>query len=703
MQRYYPLVFRWVLAWVGWPEEARRQTTSLCAEVLRRRLAWESDEGPLLVYALVWRRLRRVRRRSIGAVGTPQSPLEHSLVAWLKRLNGEEYALFLLRYLLECPVEQAAQVLGVSTTAAQAQLTLFRRGLAALPADGEEEDAAHAQALSPSGAERYSPAESRAVRLLRRWFPAPSLPEEDWAALVAQVQATPALSYEATQPSWRARLWNWRALWLGAILGMAVLVAVSLLFVGLARFTFRGLPSDLDDARPLRLWARTEDIRRRWGETYPAWRNLFVEVQSVDYGPAHYLGPPFTWREQAWVALPDQAVYFIDSAESGQGQVTVSGGGRVVQRNALAVLTRAQVWDGTASGLLPPGPLRTMLFPATSPWMNAPGRLRPAGVGRIAGHSTLIFDWLTPQGERTDRLWLETRSGIILRWETYLGASQDSLRHVSQVTRLTFEQAQPPSNLALAARMPGQGEGDAPESEAAPLWPARRPTPAVTPLAKRPAPPGMDLSYSVLTFQFAAPLEATSALQTADLFADGYWLGRVRIGLPWGLRCQRSPDGRRLAYVAASQGLLPGDDALRWFNLNEPSKLYTLLPEVRVTAFAFAPDGLRLAAAGEGRVPAEDGLYTVNLVNGESTLLRRLYEGRSLVWSPEGEFLALIARLAGEESPSVLVIHVRTRRVVEQWPLSGGEVKLPPDSLIHSWERPFPNELGGLEACATPP
>jgi dipeptidyl aminopeptidase/acylaminoacyl peptidase len=241
------------------------------------------------------------------------------------------------------------------------------------------------------------------------------------------------------------------------------------------------------------------------------------------------------------------------------------------------------------------------------------------------------------------------------------------------------------------------------------------PTPTVAaefierkPLSLETPPAGFDPSTSALTFQFPLDpnlknLKEKTAQVPAELIADGYHLGRISFGLPWGLRCVRSPDGKRLAFSAVTDGTTIPDATLRWFNLNEPERVYEPLPGLQTTEFAFAPDNRHLAVFANGQDKLPSGLYLVDIGTGEHTLLLPLASGRSLVWSPDGEYLALVGRGSFQEEESAYVLLLQTRQVLNQVPLQFLDEQSAPDWPISSWGVTFPAEMGGMEACTRAP
>jgi hypothetical protein len=350
-----------------------------------------------------------------------------------------------------------------------------------------------------------------------------------------------------------------------------------------------------------------------------------------------------------------------------------------------------------------------MIFPDSSPWASRQGDFRPVQTTDLAGRRAVVFDWINSEGGREARLWLDDQTGIILRMQLFAASDFQTLIDESIITTLALERSEPPPGLITGARL---AEAQPISGDPAFSALASTPTPAIA-SPDRPGPPpdpaplGFDPTGSRLSFQFprlpqVANASSEIAAQPADLIADGYTLASTRFGLPWTLRCTRSPDGRRLAFNNGSDGAAPADDSLRWFNLSQPQAIYQPLPDLHAASFAFAPDNRRLAVAGQGDGDRPSGVYLVDIGTGESRLLLAVEEANSLLWSPDGEFLALIGRLPDQEQTAVLVLHVRTGQLAYQGE-PGVVDETPSDSPIAAWGLPFPVEMGGMDACAASP
>lgn len=733
LHEHYAPIFQLALAFLDSPEAARRTALRILAAVQPESEAWRTPRGKIKLYATALKETQRIAQRSAlsQSLATQPSGFTASLWRMVDAWELRERQLCVLYYVLGWPTDEAAKALGVGVGAVQAQLEIFRRRFTSLPEQDPIEDlpaetfAAAEQLNDPlalpgnttqqATIKRYTPLEIRVARSLRQRWPAPSTDATEAQTLLEEARQLVEQIYRPFQFPFGKVAW-------------AVGAAAALLFVllvgGLALFWIAGRgndggrassPSDAEslptsEVRPLTRRSSLGDIHRRWQESSTLWRSLTVDVQSIRYGPASYIGAPRAYRTQAWILLPDQSIQLIGLLSQPIGKVDVVAGQRRFTRNYADNSTSSELWNGEEDELLSEGDLRAMIFPVSSPWAVRDGAIRAVENATIAGRSAVAFDWFNPEGQREARLWLDVYTGILLRVETYTGADFQTLESVSLATEIAFDRQEPPPALLIAAR---QRQTMTSEVDPSLLGYLPTATPAHTSPPRKPlpmdaAPAGMDVSRSQLTFQFpndpnVSNAQLNTASAPAELFADGYWLGSFKFGLPWMLRCQRSPDGRRLAFNTYSDGSAAEDGLLRWFNINDPTKIYSLLPEMNVAAFAFSPNSLRLAAAGSARDGQADGLYVVEIATGEANFILEAHEAYSLVWSADGEFIALIGRLPGETAPAMLVVHVRTHRLAFRGVPGQVSGAPPPTSSVSSWGVEFPVQMGGMDECAAPP
>jgi dipeptidyl aminopeptidase/acylaminoacyl peptidase len=189
----------------------------------------------------------------------------------------------------------------------------------------------------------------------------------------------------------------------------------------------------------------------------------------------------------------------------------------------------------------------------------------------------------------------------------------------------------------------------------------------------------------------------------SGIIADGYLLDVTRFGLPWVLRCDRSPDGQRLAFNTGTDEIAPADDSLQWLNLKDPQSIYQPLTGFHATSFAFSPDSKKLAVFGQGNGKWKRGIYLLYIGTGKRHFLISLARADSLVWSPDGEYLALVGSPKEEDEPSVIVVHVDTGQIAYRGEVEFQEGMSYMIRPIAGWGVVFPVERGGMEECAFPP
>jgi DNA-directed RNA polymerase specialized sigma24 family protein len=730
LRQHYASVYRLALASLEDAKAARQAALRAFAETWLQDAQHPAAHPEQGLYALALKRLPR------KAPGEPTAPpaigesepdaswlLDPAIVQFnrsVDRLGMLEHRLLVLVYVLGWTPAQAAALLGVSQSAALAQLSLFHTRLCPQLEKAPESAIPPGGILPPLPGEMGASADHRAAAVLQARWPAPAIDEaglEDLSRQVEELAESLRRQQAKSAPFRRLTvIFSVAAvllLCLTAGLGGYLLNAYGLSSVAPATpsATAHGAPTafpKITPAPPLTRRSSDEDIRQRWAESPRLWHSLSADLQTWRYGPLSYSGLPRAYRAQTWILQPDQSIVLSGLLGGETGQSYLAAQNRIFWRSAAENETSSQPWDGSLESLVPEGPVRQMIFPASSPWASRQGSFRGVQTTELAGRKAVVFDWRNPDGQREARLWLDDQTGIILRAQVFGGHDFNTLIDESILTTLALENSQPPPALITGARL-GQAQSVSGDPAFAALPPT--PTPATNPsdragIASEPAPPGFDPSGGRLAFKFPGdPQVANAAEDTAaqpvELLADGYSLGMTRFGLPWMLRCDRSPDGRRLAFNTGSDGAAPADDSLRWFNLSKPVAIYQPLPDLHAVSFAFAPDSRRLAVAGQGSGDRTSGVYLVDIGTGESRLLLATEQAYSLLWSPDGEFLALVGQTAGMDEPAILVLHVRTNQIAYRGE-PGIINELPADSPIAAWGLPFPVEMGGMDACAEP-
>jgi hypothetical protein len=231
--------------------------------------------------------------------------------------------------------------------------------------------------------------------------------------------------------------------------------------------------------------------------------------------------------------------------------------------------------------------LRDLVFPGRADWIEREGRFRAAAREQVSGWDTVVVDWTNAAGGRELRLWVEPTTGVILRHQVFGGEDWQTLEEEIEVKALALdvdlpqELFDPRNGWKGGFALDESGEPEPPgnwEPQTA-WWPA----PGHELLPYTPAPPGFDPATSRLTLQIPQPPGLQWPIPNHrptwfDLFAGPYALGRVEFGNPFGLRCDRSPDGQWLAFAPGSHWLefrtSEPVEELRWLNLSDVENQY---------------------------------------------------------------------------------------------------------------------------------
>jgi hypothetical protein len=706
-EHYFPL-FRLALASLEDEQLSRQVVLATLATALQKYRRYSQRSDAVWLYGLALKELRRQARQAVaGEPLPPPTVLDDVIWKLVDTFEQKEHLLCVLLYLLDWPEASAATLLHVSASAVRTQRQLFEQRFTA---------AIREVPLAPQTSDENALSAMLSESLQKRW-PTPQLAAADFALILEQVQQQALAAPRRPRPRWLAPAAA-GLLALGACLTLGLLVylagltpTIQLPFAATSASTPR--PA-VRQAWPLSLLSSSSAISQRLMESAELWSTLWIDVQDARFGPPSYHGAPRLYRLQAWVSQPAQSIQLFGLLAREPTSLYIYRGWRGDYMNPLLGLSYTKEAAATPAALLENDDLRQMVFPSTSLAATQPGFFKAVRPEAMLGRQALVVDWRDQYGQRRLRLWIDTRTGLLLRQQEFGGDQFDLLLSDSQVTGLSLDQLSPPDQLA-AAMENIQKAPATPEKRATSAPVILLPTPTAafrlenrTALGQEPAPPGYDPRHARLDFEFPNNLDYSNASSDtaaipANLFADGYLIGAARFGLPWMLRCARSPDGLRLAFNTRSDGASLPDDALRWLDLRDPATQYEPLPGMHASEFAFSPDSLKLAVFAAGISPDQAGIYLVTLATGDSRKVLDLAAARSLLWSPDGEFLALIGVEQPGDDEQVLVLHLRTGQIAFRAdPLPTG-ASLPGDWPIANWGLAFPVATGDMQVCSNPP
>lgn len=463
---------------------------------------------------------------------------------------------------------------------------------------------------------------------------------------------------------------------------------------------------------PLTEASPVEEIRARILESRRNWHTLWLDALAIRYGPPGYVGPPQVDREQLWISQPSYSLALSGSPSGEMKAASLIVGGKVEYAIGSTWLHPfdSGVWldpSMATYGLLVPDDFQ--------PYFR--GEMQVLRSEELAGRQALAFDWYnvgengmeSGEGARhlVGRYWVDARTGVILRRQRFDTQADGLLVEEVVVKDIDFDVDLPiqlfdPSQT-YPERLARNFRGDPlPQTygRPPPTWtpqPGREPLPRLTP------PPGFDPSRSRLIFQWTSDSEYDPNTRIeVDVFAGGYTLGRLELGSSFASLCQRSPDGRRIAFFEWLE-IEPWAAPLRWFSLLELPEVHEPFPEVVPGDLAFSPDSRTLALFGCKRWNEECGVYLLDLESGESRFLYELAYASALTWSPNGRYLALLGNLTVSEAWRLRVIEARTGQVAFTGAFAWEDERAFRESPVSSWGVQFPPPRGGFEWCSRPP
>jgi len=473
---------------------------------------------------------------------------------------------------------------------------------------------------------------------------------------------------------------------------------------------------------PLKLQPSSAEINRYLQDILEMklWNSVWFDAQLVYYGPPGYKGPQQTYRVQAWIGK-EQFLIVGGPPQSPPNQVILMSGNKIYTAkpglNQLwytpadqSALYKSPLFDDFAM-LLVADPLR--LYNVQDFHYQNIGNEQAIGKEMAVVAQTDLY------GDQNLRMWLDERGGFILRQQHFTNSDPKQILKESRVTAIAYnvdfpQQLFDPNLLwrgGFAADYTGRPETVSPT-------PFDLPTPtSVQQIPESNGPVNIDPSKSPLTFEFPSYYNHFSlddeyqSYFNTKLFADGFYIGELQLSDPYNMFCARSPDGQRIAFSNVSMWPFLSAAPLRWFSLSDQGKVLALSgnEDILSSDFAFAPDSRHLAIIGGPNSGAGKKVYLLETDTGSTTILLDALGtefGASLVWSPDGKYLAFLglSEPGAPEKPQVVVLHIENWQVTDRYQFELGTPDMQASLPFSSgWMGKFPVPMGGLEACAKRP
>ena len=449
------------------------------------------------------------------------------------------------------------------------------------------------------------------------------------------------------------------------------------------------------------------------------WHSLWADVEVKHYDPS---GLPSNEnsqivRKQMWIEQPSSVRVIAGPLNGEPDQTTALAGDQITLQDFL---------DGQSSSydthaLLDDPDLQKLIMPQTM--LVSGGQYEFEGSDTIAGRPAWIIDHHNGTS-LTEILGIDQRYGLILFRREYGGKDQKTILSETQVTAIAYNPPIPSSifNLTLylgdqyAANFSGVPDIHNTQNALA-AWKGAVPTAQRSQVITEPA---LHPSTSQLAFRYPP---GSDPGPTMDVFASGHYLGSIPLGGNSILTCERSPDGRMIAYNSNGQGIT-GDTSLYLADLSSLQSAYRVMPDgFTLGGFAFAPDSQRLAFFGCDKSLGTCGVFILNLLTRQTTRLISLLYADYLLWKPDGQSLALVGArdtqsLLDQKRGQNLMINEITA-LSQPWQFyvlnaSNGNIQYeqsfqwsllsaPPGSPTLNWPVSLKSRDWGVEDCVNPP
>lgn len=463
---------------------------------------------------------------------------------------------------------------------------------------------------------------------------------------------------------------------------------------------------------PLSATSTSQDVIRRLTSSQSLWSTIWVDAKLTLNGPEGYIGPPGITYEQAWIDnTAKRSIELSGKASTRPDWVYMQNG------NTGTQITRKlyQRQDFPGDQPLKSEQLRAMIFPLNSDWLSSGDELIIGKLGSFIGRTVLQVSVMNAAGFVQAQLWIDVETGVILRELRYSGDRSQIQTADFSITKITYNDQFPEALFDPQYRLAFGFSSDA-SGLVGKLVNPRAPSEnslAHQPFAAGLAPNKFNPARAQLFFRFPETFDTGAASATVDVLAGGYTLGKAHFGNPWTMICARSPDGEKIAYVSQPSEMQSGDASLYWFGLQNVNQLHQVSNDLAVDNFSFSSDGQKLSFFGRQAGQERGAIYIYDFHSGALKRLLDRNSANSLVWSPDGRYLAMTSAPSMFGTQDALVVDVQNGNIVAHdrynWQGDFTLDPLSPDWPTLNWRTlkgspvAFPVSMGGLAACVQPP
>ena len=469
---------------------------------------------------------------------------------------------------------------------------------------------------------------------------------------------------------------------------------------------------------PLSIESSPEEIRERILSSSQLWSSMWADVVVSFYGPAAYVGPPFTERHQLWVdqvggnfeiigppqGIPDSFENIFLSSDTSPNWLGIK------ETTDYAKLGSTFPWYSTKTETVFLFPFAiNYLFNTIEQDYLLKSKLVVKGEEIIADREAVIVELTSQEGNIIAKLWLDTQIGITLKEQYYDPHTTDKVIIESSLRRILFDGITParrkkPENSTFSTFEIHPGlNGPTRQSGSTTLdfpmlgFPFRRP------------PPEFNFNHATISFTQADRNDQVSPkIGKYHIFADGYFLGNIDMIDPRKMICNRSQDGTII--VMSNWGIFPTDvkDKIYWLDLKDLESFHLSIPDTYVFWTSISPDNQKIVVSGYDQRDGQDRLYLIDVKTGVYEQLPIRPSASSIAWSPDGTEIAIldISFFPSDFKSSIRIriFDVQTggekrRFVSNKFPNNATNLEV----ILDNWRANFQFPLQDLSHCASPP
>lgn len=435
---------------------------------------------------------------------------------------------------------------------------------------------------------------------------------------------------------------------------------------------------------------------------------MWIEGLIIDYGPDGYVGPPKIEIVQAWYTS-EAVLYLVGDEQQKLQEVWLL----TEQHQYMATPGLELPWSHAWKPVNPDSQYLESLKLFSDALSRKP-TFSPVIIEISSdeyswnGRGTIAYDIKDNLSVLRERQWIDNETKLLVRRQIF--GESDAPIPLKEVNITKIEEGNKAPAGLLDPRIPWRGGfalnylGQPAPWETSYIQSEQfSGRPRLDPPLEPQSFGQFDFSQAQLTFQYP-PIFTSVHRIPVELFADDQFLGTADLGNPWTMICDRSSNGNILAYVS-QPGDVPNDASrLQLVDLYNPASEWRILPiDLGVQIFAFSPDGQHLAVFGHPDRYVEGTLLVLDVVEGTYIPLDHLGEASSLVWSPDSQQIAIIARHQSSTFlEEIFVYDLNTGEIASRHPLDFSNSH-PAHWPTEEWGIEFPVEMGGLSECAQAP